>query len=181
LRQVREGIRRIRLATGLDFVYVGRTRQDPNPYGNHIKGADVIIGWRTTKDFRPFRRHQGTVGLGGNKYFTGYQEADGTRVSKAVQGGVVLNASLEDRVSNGYGKGYTWGEVIIHELGHVVGLTHAESVKQIMFYSVTHRDADWGAGDLGGFRRLGAARGCLERAPAKSKVRPGRSELDLMD
>jgi hypothetical protein len=167
LRQVRLGIRRIHLATGLDFVYAGKTDQKPNPYGNDVDNAAVIIGWRTAKDYRMFRQHPGTVGIGGNMYFSGFREADGTAVSKAVQGGVVLNASMRDKLSNGYGRGTTWGEVIIHELGHVVGLSHVDASSQIMYYSVTRRDADWGAGDLAGFRRLGDGRGCLERTPKR--------------
>ena len=180
LRQVRKGLHRIHLATGLEFDYVGKTDQKPNPYGNNVDGADVIIGWRTAKDFRPFAQHRGTVGLGGNTYYSGYQEADGSPVNLAVQGGVVLNASMRDKLDNGFGKGATWGEVIIHELGHVMGLAHAGARKQIMYYAMRPRDASWGAGDLGGFRRLGDVRGCVQRTPARHTdvpTRPGRFVL----
>ena len=177
LRQVREGIERIHLATGLDFSYVGKTDQKPNPYGKDVKGADVIIGWRSAKDYKPFRRHPGTVGLGGNRYYSGFQEADGSRVNKAVRGGVVLNASLRSQVGSGYGKGYTWGEVIIHELGHVVGLAHAKARSQIMYYSVNSRNADWGAGDLAGLRMVGDTRGCLTKVGARTAPETERFKL----
>ncbi len=167
LKQVREGVRRIQRATGLDFVYKGKTTQKANPFGNDVKGADVIIGWRTAKDYKVFSQNPGTVGIGGNRYYAGYQEADGSPVNKAVQGGVVLNASMKGRLSNGFGKGATWGEVIIHELGHLVGLSHTGASSQIMYYSVIRRNADWGAGDLAGFRKLGDVRGCLERVPGR--------------
>jgi hypothetical protein len=174
LRQLRGGFRRIHLATGLDFAFKGKTSQKPNPYGNNVDGADVIIGWRTAKDYRVFRRHPGTVGIGGNKYYSGYQEADGSPVNKAVQGGVVFNASMRGKLSRGFGKGATWGEVIIHELGHVIGLGHPNASKQIMYYSVIGRNADWGAGDLAGFRRLGDVRGCLKKAPGRASDAQGR-------
>jgi len=177
LRQVREGIERVHEATGLDFHYVGKTDQKPNPYGKGITGTDVVIGWRSAKDFRPFRKHPGTVGLGGNRYYSGFEEADGSRVSKAVRGGVVLNASLRSQVRSGYGKGYTWGEVIIHELGHVVGLAHAKASSQIMYYSVTTRNADWGAGDLAGLRMVGDTRGCLKKVSARTAPRSERFRL----
>jgi hypothetical protein len=177
LRQVREGVKRVRLATGLDFVYVGKTNQKPNPYGNKVDGADMIIGWRTAKDFGPFSKHPGTVGMGGNKFYSGYQEADGSPVNLAVQGGVVLNASMKGRLSNGFGKGATWGEVIIHELGHVIGLAHPNADSQIMYYSVIGRNADWGAGDLAGFRRVGDTRGCVERAKGRATNRVGRFSM----
>ena len=180
LRQVRKGMRRIHLATGLDFDYVGRTDQKPNPYGHNVDKADLIIGWRTAKDFRPFAKSPGTVGLGGNTYYSGFQEAHGSRINLAVQGGVVLNASMRRKLDNGFGKGATWGEVIIHELGHVMGLAHTGARSQIMYYSMRQRDASWGAGDLSGFRRLGDVRGCVERTPARRAdvpSKPGRFVL----
>lgn len=174
LRQVREGIRRMHLATGLEFVYTGKTDQKTNPYGNNVKGAHLIIGWRTAKDYGLFARNPRTAGVGGNRYYPGYQEADGSPVSKAVQGGVVLNASMRSRLSNGFGKGTTWGEVIIHELGHVLGLAHTDAESQIMYSSVVERNANWGAGDLAGLRRLGDVRGCLERSAARVTAGPQR-------
>jgi hypothetical protein len=176
LAQVREGIRRIQLATGLTFSYGGKTDKKPNPFGKGNGDADVIIGWRTAKDFKPFGDHPGTVGLGGNMYYPGYEEADGSKVNKAFQGGVVLNASQDKKLDNGYGKGFTWGEVIIHELGHVVGLAHPEADSQIMYYSIIRRDADWGAGDLAGFRMLGNTRGCLQKASARVAA-PGHFQM----
>jgi hypothetical protein len=167
LRQVKQGVRRVEAATGLDFVYAGRTAQAPNPYGNNVRGAEVIIGWRP-KSYGPFDGTD-TVGVGGNGYYlTAYQEADGTKVRKAIQGGVVLNAGMRKRLTNGYGKGLTWGEVIVHELGHVVGLDHTPAKRQILFYRVIPRNANWGAGDLAGLRRLGDTRGCL--SPVTGKV-----------
>jgi hypothetical protein len=177
LAQVREGIRRIHLATGLNFAYAGKTDQKPNPYGKNVDKAEVIIGWRTAKDFKQFGNSPGTVGLGGNMYYGGFEEADGSSVYKAVQGGVVLNASQKPNLDNGFGKGFTWGEVIIHELGHVVGLAHAGSDSQIMYFSVIRRDADWGAGDLAGLRQLGNTRGCLDKSASRAVHGPGRFSM----
>ena len=160
-RQLTGGFRRLHRATGLDFEYVGRTDRKPVPAGKDVRGIDVIVGWRTADDFRTFRRHDDIVGVGGNSFYGGYQEADGTQVGKIFQGGVVLNADPDHRLKNGVGHGYTWGEVIEHELGHVVGLAHPKSDRQIMYYSVTRRNAHWGAGDLKGLRWVGDRRGCL--------------------
>ena len=163
LRQISASFTRLHRATGLDFDYVGRTDRKPVPAGKDVKGIDVIVGWRTAHDFRAFRRHDDVVGVGGNSFYGGYEEADGTQVGKIFRGGVVLNAEQDYRVKNGFGRGYTWGEVIEHELGHVVGLAHPKSDRQIMYYSVTRRDAFWGAGDLAGLRQLGDVRGCLSK------------------
>jgi hypothetical protein len=163
LRQLEAGFTRLHRATGLDFDYAGRTDRKPVPAGRDLPGVDVVVGWRTAKDFRPFRRHDDVVGVGGNSFYNGYQEADGTEVGKIFRGGVVLNADQDYRVRNGFGRGYTWGEVIQHELGHVVGLDHPDNTRQLMYYSVTRRNANWGAGDLAGLRQVGNVRGCLRR------------------
>jgi hypothetical protein len=166
LRQVRRAVRRVHAATGLSFEYAGRTAEPATAYGRHLRGADVIVGWRN-RGYAPFRR-PGAVGVGGNRFVTGYREADGTRVSRAVRGGVVLDAGRIGRLTNGFGRGYTWGEVLMHELGHVVGLAHTSAKRQIMSPHVTRRRATWGAGDLAGLRRVGDRHGCLKRSAARS-------------
>ena len=87
---------------------------------------------------------------------------------------MVLNASMRGKLSNGFGKGATWGEVVIHELGHLVGLGHTSARSQIMYFSVLQRNASWGAGDLAGFRRLGDVRGCLEKVSGRRAHSSGR-------
>lgn len=168
LKQVKQGFRRIQRATGLEFEYAGVTSQKPNPFGQDISnGADLIIGWRTARDYRLFRDHRQVVGEGGNSHRYGFREADGTRISRAVSGGVVLNANQDRNLGNGFGRGYTWGEVIIHEIGHVLGLSHVGSRKQVMYFQTIRRSAEWGAGDLRGLRKVGDSRGCLTRAPSR--------------
>ena len=177
LKQVKQGFRRVHRATGLEFEYVGTTRQKPNAFGEKVRnGADVILGWRTARDYRLFRDHRQVVGEGGNTHRYGFREADGSRTSKAVSGGVVLNANQDRRLANGFGRGYTWGEVIIHEIGHVLGLSHVDSSKQVMYFQTIRRKAEWGAGDLRGLQKVGSGRGCITRAGTKPRSRAA-SEL----
>jgi len=166
LRQVRRAVGRLHAATGLSFEYAGRTTQPTTAYGRHVDHADVIVGWRT-RGYAPFR-HRRAAGVGGNRFVTGYREANGAHVSRAVAGGVVLNAHQIGRLANGFGRGYTWGEVIMHELGHVMGLAHTSARRQIMSPHVTRRRATWGAGDLAGLRRVGDRHGCLHRSASRS-------------
>jgi hypothetical protein len=164
LKQVRGSLARIHAATGLEFVYAGRTKQTPRYQG--VKGADVIIGWMGRKAFA--RKYGTIVGIGGASYTPGWKLPNGTRVSRAVRGGVVLNARWKQTLTNGFGSGYTWGEVVMHELGHVIGLNHVNDKTQLMHDTVTPGEARWGAGDLAGFRKIGNAGGCL--SPRNARV-----------
>jgi hypothetical protein len=169
LGQVKEGVKRIRQATGLEFDYAGKTTQKPNAHGQGIRGAAVIVGWLPPRSYQVFRQSPSTVGHGGYSYRTTPMRAgNGTAAYRAFQGGVVLNIKHDRALRNDYGKGYTWGEVIIHELGHVVGLAHPDGSRQIMHATVIPRNATWGAGDIAGFRKVGDAAGCLRPAPGRS-------------
>ena len=85
---------------------------------------------------------------------------------------VVLDARRD--LPGGFGPGPrvgtlgTWGQVLMHELGHTLGLDHPSGLDkaQIMFPETTYKEARWGAGDLAGLRRLGSASGCFPKAKA---------------
>ena len=46
-------------------------------------------------------------------------------------------------------------EVLLHELGHLVGLDHVSDKNQLMYPTLTHPMPGFGAGDLAGLARLG--------------------------
>ena len=57
----------------------------------------------------------------------------------------------------GFGHSYAHGSVLLHELGHIMGLDHVKDPDQLM-YSGRHPNYglhDFGAGDLEGLRRIG--------------------------
>ncbi|UMG94243.1 matrixin family metalloprotease [Nocardioides sp. TF02-7] len=55
----------------------------------------------------------------------------------------------------------SWGQVITHEVLHGLGLAHASGREQVMYPSVSGLNHRFGAGDLTGMVRIGAAGGCL--------------------
>ena len=63
----------------------------------------------------------------------------------------------------GFGPGVSRGRVLLHELGHAVGLEHVADTTQVMNTSVsrTSPPAAYGAGDRTGLRKVGAAAGCI--------------------
>ena len=147
-------------ATGLKFTYDGETTErpsvareayQPDRYGE--RWAPILLAWapdlgpETTSGAQP-------AGQGGSEYRT---NGDGETVY--VSGAAVFNASVDLR--SGYG-GETWGQVIVHEMGHVVGLDHISDPASVMNPMMTLRPATWGEGDRRGLWQLGLGRQCVE-------------------
>lgn len=169
LEQVAGSFDRIHAATGLDFVYAGTSSETPRASNPGASGADILVGWRSASNFS-----SGVVGEGGATYYRGFRLPNGSRVHRAFEGGVMLNAGFNDRLAGGFGKGYTWGEVVMHELAHVIGLDHVGAKSQVMYRAITGGAARWGAGDLNGFRKIGDTMGCVGGSGAKTNGDPVR-------
>ena len=77
-----------------------------------------------------------------------------------VTGQVVLNADktllpmFEDRHAS-------WGAVLLHELGHLVGLDHVGDPVQLMAPTPGFGEVRFGEGDRAGLQAVGADGGCL--------------------
>ena len=145
-------------ATGSELVYEGPTNEaprvnrpllQPGRYGR--RWPPLLIAW-STEDPSLFREHG--VGVAANVFV-----ANGTGRLVYVSGIIVMNATQQ--LSTGFGAGRTWGKVILHEMGHIVGLAHVEDAAEVMNPSVVSSPASWGSGDLAGLRRLGSLAGCV--------------------
>ena len=164
----KEAVRRIGAATGFTFKYVGRTRKVPFRDGgfDYPRGTDMVVAWSHQRR-DPFL--EGAVGVGG---FQGghlaERRASGERLWQTHRPGVTMNMK--------YQSDYPWkfsseanepiGLVLIHELGHAMGLAHYPDNIQIMHPGDrSARDSRWSAlweaGDLAGLRKNGAQPGCM--------------------
>jgi hypothetical protein len=150
---LREALRRVTYETGVRFRYLGETRYVPGARGFRYE-ADLVVAWSEPRMSRE---------LGGDRAAAG-----GFTQPVAGRGGrprirnafVVVDATRG--LPGGFGEGETEGQVLLHELGHAMGLGHVEADAQIMRPELHDMKAAlYGAGDLTALRRLGRRAGCL--------------------
>jgi hypothetical protein len=156
---VADAIARISGVTGLPFVYDGPTDEapttdravyQPDRYGD--RWAPVLISWQTEAENPALA---GVVaGLGGSSWAAA---AGGTKVY--VTGNVALDAAdLGPLLAGGTGPSgpAVARAVVLHELGHLLGLQHVADPKQLMYPTTQPDVLDFAAGDLTGLAELGA-------------------------
>ena len=127
-RLIDEAVRRVSAATGLRFASAGETEV-------------------------PTGQGSATVGVGGSRWTV--REDTGLRYF--VSGEISLDARDLAATLEARGPGSVRA-VIMHELGHVVGLDHVNDSHELMNAKNIGKD-DFGPGDLAGLRRLGQG-GC---------------------
>ena len=155
-RLVEDSIRTISEATGITFISDGSTTETPSPtrapyqkdaYGD--RWAPLLIAW-TTPEQAPQLKGP-VIGTGGSTHFS---FGDGPK--SFVTGSLELDApQIAEDLDRGEGAAYATA-VILHELGHVMGLEHVDDPAQLMYPEIGAPDglAD---GDLNGLYELGHA------------------------
>lgn len=156
---VAEAFARVGAVTGLQFRHLGTTHERPTEVRSTIDTArygqdwaPILVAW-TMPD--------GTTAL---------RESDqGVAVPVAVDGvfvtaQVILNGQrwLSPDFTE---RSVSWGGVLVHEIGHVVGLDHVDDPGQIMYRYAGSGPVSFGAGDLAGFDAVGVGAGngaCLD-------------------
>jgi len=175
LDDLREAFTRISRASGLEFVHDGHTDErwapdrapyQPERYGH--RWAPILVSWSNLGN-----QGRNDVIIAG-------------RGSPVPVDGVLVTGQLDLNVDartdqarttplpNGFGEGITWGRVMLHELGHVLGLGHVESASNLMHEELTEhtlRSAELGIGDLQAYRLIGREAGCVQ-VPTPRPVTP---------
>jgi hypothetical protein len=154
---VAAAITRLQQATGLEFVADGQTDEPPSKERatyqpdrySRKRWAPVLIAW---SDEQAFPSLAGYVAGVGSAAATTTDSGDLAYVS----GQVVLDrqqldpALLPDRTEA--------KAIILHELGHLVGLDHTADQTQLMFSEAQFSVQDYADGDLHGLAELGTQR-----------------------
>jgi hypothetical protein len=147
---VREAVASMRTATGLDIVVSG-------VFGGHAPNWNfeagpihpydpISVSWQDGDAIAELTDH--TAGLGGSRVLTA---PNGSQ--RLVAGTIAVSrdyyASLTERGDHGEALA-----VLLHEFGHVFGLGHVDSSRELMHEDNTDLTS-FGPGDLEGLRRLG--------------------------
>ena len=151
---VAEALARTTRATGLFFVNDGPTTEAPSEdrasyqperYGD--RWAPVLIAWATPDEVPDFG-----IDIAGEAGPQGVRTQSGDETY--VSGVVYLDPQALGQVHDRFGRA-TAKAIVLHELGHLVGLAHVNSQADLMFPRGQVKSTDFGAGDLAGLAALG--------------------------
>jgi len=160
LAVLQESVDRIAQLTGTTWQYVGPSSSTPGtaylPKRSQADYPPVLLGWTDGASSDLLAGQPRTVlGMTRTAWF-GLQRADGSKVA-AIRSAVVAL----DRTDTLPLRGATsWKALVLHELGHVMGLAHVEDRSQLMA-AVLPASADMQPGDVAGLTRVGSGAGCV--------------------
>jgi hypothetical protein len=163
---VHEAIARVRRATGIEFRSVGRTNEtfirayQRMRFEGVVRRAELVVIWVDHAGYQAIlkRLSDPRPSLAFAKTMRGlYADQD-----QYFGGLIVVDADANSGL--GFGDFYAHGAVLLHELGHIMGLDHVRDPDQLMYsgrfpnFGLNH----FGPGDLEGLRRVGIDAGCLD-------------------
>jgi hypothetical protein len=152
LKVVKRALLEVSRATGLAFTYEGTTSKVP--IRDDTSGvADLVIGWTTPQQVGQLSG--GTAGYGGARASGPDQQH--LEINEAAVALEQTETLAETYADSGR---VTWGQVMVHELGHGIGVGHASASNQLMFGTATSANSRLGKGDLRGMELVGLSQGC---------------------
>lgn len=154
---VHRAFRMVSEASGLRFRYLGRTTHVPRRGGSteFDTTADVSVAWARPTTVPVLAGS--TIGYGGSRW-----QSTGGPWNRITHGYVVLDATWRGGVAGfPLRKVQSRGQLLLHEIGHVVGLDHVKDSSQTLHATLQRAPARYGAGDLAGLAQVGAGQGCL--------------------
>jgi Protein of unknown function (DUF2510)/Matrixin len=154
LSLVESALTRVHTATGLRFIADGATTETPNKqrpsyqpgrYGK--RWAPVLIAWSRESAYPDLAGYIAGIGDPESAYTTTGDHLVYVTGQLVLDSRQLSVAALPDRSEV--------RAIILHELGHLVGLGHTTDRTELMFSESQFNVRDYGPGDLRGLARLG--------------------------
>jgi hypothetical protein len=172
---VREGFRRVGHRTGIHFRYTGRTNEIPNntsreSWSSRQHSAEIVVAWVNQSHART---RSNLITNSGSGYASGvggwmmraWTDSKGHWQTAIGRGFVVINSGHNDIYKPGYGQGVTRGALLLHEIGHAVGLGHVGTTRELMYPTMLNRSYSmYKDGDRSGLKKVGRPLGCVPGA-----------------
>ena len=156
---VRTALARVSQLTGLRFQYLGTTSAAPSStYLHQAWGAykPLLIGWSDAAH-SDLLAGSGPGHVGETRVsWVGRSTPAGARAELAT--GVVVFNRASRAALWGANSRYTYA---LHELGHAVGLGHADAAANVMSTVIPAAVRDYGLGDRTGLTKVSSRYGCL--------------------
>lgn len=167
LSETQGSVSRISRATGIPFTYKGSTTEVPRVGSLSGQSAEIIIAF-TTPAATTYNLSGAILGEGGYSYAWASRTVSGkTTYTVAIERGFVVvdTPQMLAQTVGGFGTGSRRTNLLLHELGHAMGLQHVTDTRQQMYPTLRSTSpSGLAAGDLTGLAKVGRPAGCLSTA-----------------
>jgi hypothetical protein len=165
LADLQAAVGKVAAASSLTFVYDGPTTVVPTRAWLDAGGSasGIVIAYAASGSGAGQSDLYGADADGEGGWWESGTSTNGSQwVWQIMRGFVVLDPAQTAVYAAGFGSGATRGALLMHELGHAVGLGHAADQSDVMFPVISaSSQGAWGPGDLRGLALVGKGAGCI--------------------